>query len=365
MVQVYHIAKPCYECRNASTNQAKMTVKSMKLYPLDRRLNHLRSWLWGFAAVVLMVTAAALLHRYKEPLTIAVIPRTCGTWLWEGEHTGVARAAQEYGINVYWNAPMREDDVQGQIDIFMRVLKNRVRGVIVSPVEALPLRTCIHKAVAKGTPVVVVGTDLGLAPGKELAYVLTDERAGSQMAASRVDALLHGQGSIAILGISNQLSSTAERARSLEKALAKGSPAIHVAFRSLALSTVSQEQQGAEKLLAEGPHVDAIIALTEASTRGAFYALTEFKRTGATPLIGFDQNLLAPIRTGEIDSVIMQNTNEMGRAAMKLMEEEIRGGATQRFVIVQPQLVTRENIDSDAVKQTLDLAWFVKSGSKQ
>jgi ribose transport system substrate-binding protein len=253
---------------------------------------------------------------------------------------------------------MREDDVQGQIDILMRADKAGVRGIIVSPVEALPLRSCVHKALEGGTPVVVVGTDLGLAPARNLAYVLNDERVGSQMAARRIAALLHGQGSIAILGISNQLTSTAERARYLEETLARESPGIHVAFRSLALPTVSQEQEGAEKLLAEGPRVDAVVALTEGSTRGAFYALTEFHKIGSTPLVGFDQNLLAPIRTGAIDSIVIQNTYQMGRAAMQLMAEELHGGASRSFAVVEPELVTRDNIDSDAVRETLDLAWF-------
>ncbi|MGB7549572.1 MAG: substrate-binding domain-containing protein [Terracidiphilus sp.] len=299
-----------------------------------------------------------LLVHHRTPPTIAVIPRTCGTWLWEAEHTGVERVAPAYGLYVYWNAPMREDDVQGQIDILTRALKRGVKGIIVSPVEALPLRSCVHKALQEGTPVVVVGTDLGLAPGKNLAYVLNDEQAGGQMAARRIGALLHGQGSVAILGISNHLTSTAERARSLEATLAGEFPGVHVVFRSLALPTVSQEQQVAERLLVEGEHVDAIVALTEASTRGAFYALTEFNRTLTTPLVGFDQNILAPIRTGQIDSIIIQNTYRMGRAAMQLMAEEIKGGATQQYVIVQPELVTRETIDSEAVKETLDLAWF-------
>ncbi len=299
-----------------------------------------------------------MLVRRRTPPTIAVIPRTCGTYLWEAEHTGVARTAPAYGLNVYWNAPMREDDVQGQIDILARALKRRVRGVIISPVEALPLRTPVHNALEGGTPVVVVATDLGLAPGKNLAYVLNDERSGGEMAARRIGKLLKGKGSVAILGISNQLTSTAERARSLEGTLAGEFPGIHVVFRSLALPTVSQEQQVAERLLVEGPPVDAIVALSEPSTRGAFYALTEFNRTLSTPLVGFDQNLLAPIRTGEIDSVVIQNTNQMGRAAMKLMAEEIHGGAKSQFVVVPPELVTRENIDSDTVKGILDLDWF-------
>ena len=255
---------------------------------------------------------------------------------------------------------MRDDDVQGQIAILTRALDHGAKGLIVSPVEALPLRISVHRALLAGTPVVVVGTDLGLPASKNLAYILNDERSGGRMAAQRVGSLLQGKGTVAVLGISNQLTSTADRARSLESTLATEFPQIHVVFRSLALPTVSQEQQVAEKLLAEYPHVDAIVSLTEFSTRGTYYALTEFERTSSIHLIGFDQNLLVPLRTGGIDSVIMQNTNQMGRAAMKLMQEELHGGAQQEYVMLQPQLVTRENIDSDAVKEILDLGWFAK-----
>jgi ribose transport system substrate-binding protein len=199
-----------------------------------------------------------------------------------------------------------------------------------------------------------------LAPGKKLAYVLNDERSGGQMAARRTGELLQGKGTVALLGINNRLTSTADRARSLETTLANEFPQVHVVFRSLALPTISQEQQVAEKLLAEDPHVDAIVALTEFSTRGAYYALTEFNRTSSVHLIGFDQNLLVPVRTGGIDSIIMQNTDQMGRAAMKLMGEELNGGAEQSYVVLQPQLVTRENIDSAAVREILDLGWFNK-----
>src|ERR1700721_2967675 len=65
--------------------------------------------------------------------TVAVIPRTCGTLLWEAEHTGVERTASGYALNVYWNAPMRDDDVQGQIEILKRALDHGAKGLIVSP----------------------------------------------------------------------------------------------------------------------------------------------------------------------------------------------------------------------------------------
>jgi len=67
---------------------------------------------------------------------------------------------------------------------------------------------------------------------------------------------------------------------------------------------------------------------------------------------------MVPIRTGGLDAVIMQNTNQMGQAAMTLMGEELHGGAKHGYVVLQPLLVTRENLDSSDVNEILNLAWF-------
>lgn len=323
-----------------------------------RRLRRRRIPVLFSLALLVPVAGSLLLFRHSQPPVIAVIPRTCGTFLWEAEHTGVARTAPAYGLKIYWNGPMREDDLQGQIDILTEALDRGMRGIILSPIASLPLRVPVRKAVEQGVPVVVVGTDLGLAPGKDLAYVLNDEVRGGQMAARRIGDRLKGHGNVAILGINRELTSTAERALSVERTFASEFPGIAVTFRSLARPTVSQEQQVAERMLVDGGQIDGIVALTEASTRGAFYALTEFNRTTTTPLVGFDQNLLAPIRTGEIDSVVIQDTNQMGRVAIQLMNEELQGGTKQSYVTVEPKLVTKQTIDSPAIQEILDLSWY-------
>ena len=310
--------------------------------------------LWGSFAGGLLVCWGC--HQAKP--TIAVIPRTSGTWLWEAEHTGVAREAPRHGLYVYWNAPMREDDVQGQIDLLASAVHRKMAGVIISPIEDLPLRTPLQRTLREGIPVVVVDTEVGLPPSPHLSYVLNDERLGGQLAARRIGERLHGAGSVAIFGINNKLASLAERARSLESTLADEFPKIQVVWRSLALPTVSQEQQAAEQLLAKGPQPDAIVTLSEPSTRGTFFALIEFKRNGKIPLVGFDQSLLAPIRTGEIDSVVIQNTYRMGRTAMRTLAQEIGRKAAPTTTILQPELVTRDNIDAPQVREALDLDWY-------
>jgi ribose transport system substrate-binding protein len=346
--------------RRRNRSNAGKSSKSMIKSPIILPWKELSHSSWTDLLLIACLASVVLSGCRKTIPTIAVIPRTSGTLLWEAEHTGVEREAWGRDVYVYWTAPMREDDIQGQIDVLSRAIDRGSSGVIISPDAALPLRAPVYNALNRGIPVVVIGTDLDLSVGKNLAYVLNNEDTGGQLGARRVGALLKGHGTVAVLGMSNQLTSTAERARSLEQTLAREFPDIHVVFRSFALPNVSQEQQVAEKLLAKGPPVDVIVALTQNSTRGAYYALTEFDRIPATRLIGFDQDLLAPIHSGGIDSVILQNTYQMGREAMKLMDQEMHGGTGRTHVVVEPELVTREDIDSDRVRQMLDLSWFIK-----
>lgn len=289
---------------------------------------------------------------------IAVIPRTCGTALWEPEHAGADAVARERGLEVYWNAPMRDDDIQAQIALIEKSLHRGYAGIIVSPIETLPMRTPIQRVLAHGVPVVVVGTELGFPPGPKLTYVLSDERAAGAMAARRIGSILEGKGSIAILGINPQLMGNVERERSLETTLAQEFPGIHVAIRQFGLSNVPQEQEAAEELLARGQKLDAIVALSLASTRGVYYGLVESGKAGIIKLVGFDQDLIPPIRNGGIDSVVAQNTYQMGRLAMDLMDRDLHGKGSATVLEVAPVLMTRENVDSPQIRQILNMAWW-------
>lgn len=266
--------------------------------------------------------------------------------------------ARKNGVDLYWNAPPREDDVEGQIALLNRVVDRGLSGVIITPDETLPLRTPVRRIVASGIPVVVVGTHLGIAPSARLSYVLNDEEAGGQMAARRLGTILHGTGTIAIIGINPQLTGISARQRSLERTLAQDFPNIHVVARRLGHYSVSQEQQIVEDLLNGGPQLDAIVALSTSSTRGAYYALVEFGKVRMIKLIGFDQDLMPPLRTGGIDSIVMQRTYDMGHIAMSFMLSQLQGKGAPGVTILAPILMTRENLDTADIYGQLMADWW-------
>ena len=309
----------------------------------------------GLALALVIVFSSACAH---DSQLIAVIPRSCGTVLWEPEHAGAAHAVGKNAVELYWNAPPREDDVEGQIALLNKVVNRGLSGVILTPDETLPLRTSVRRITSRGIPVVVVGTDLGIAPSAKLAYVLNDDEAGGQMGARRLGTILNGSGSVAIVGLNPQLTGITARERSFESTLAKEFPNIHVVARRLGHYSVPQEQQIAEDLLNGGVSLDAILALSTSSTRGAYYALVEFRKVGIIKLIGFDQDLMPPIRTGGIDSVVMQRTYDMGHLAMNLMLAQLRGEAVHGVTVLSPILMTRENLDSPEIYQQLAANWW-------
>ena len=135
---------------------------------------------WLLKSVFGLLAALPLLACNREPPTVAVIPRTCGTPLWEPEHAGAATVARSTGFDLYWNAPTQNDDVQGQIALMEKAEARGHRALILSPIETFPFQAPVRRLLARGTPVVVIDTDLGIAPSRGLTYVMSDEEAGGK-----------------------------------------------------------------------------------------------------------------------------------------------------------------------------------------
>src|ERR1700761_1012697 len=115
-------------------------------------------WRGGCGLAVAALLCLAVGCGQKTPWLIAVIPRTCGTMLWEPEHGGAQNAASSLGGRVYWNAPTREDDVDGQIALVERVSGETFQGLVLAPDQSRALITPVRRAMQRGLSVVVVGS---------------------------------------------------------------------------------------------------------------------------------------------------------------------------------------------------------------
>jgi ribose transport system substrate-binding protein len=305
--------------------------------------------------VVLMLSSGC--NKPSVPI-IAVIPRTSGNPLWEPVHVGAEIAARGTGTKIYWNAPTREDDVQGQIALVDGVIDRKYQGLVLSPDQALALITPVRRALSKGTPTVIIGSALPIPAGGKLSYILNDEEEAGHLAALRVGQLLNGEGSVAILGVNPDIVGIMIRTRSVELTLAKQYPRIKIVEKHLGSFNFPHDQQIAEETLQTNPDLNVIVTLTSASTRGACSALARSSRARSTKIIGFDEPDPALFREGSLDSLISQNGRELGMAAVKSIAEQLAGRPTATEVKLKPLFLTRGNLDSPEIRRMLSMEWW-------
>jgi ribose transport system substrate-binding protein len=312
---------------------------------------------WLLLGIVLCGMSSSC--RSSNPQTIAVIPRTAGNELWESVHKGAEIAGHQTGFHIYWNAPSREDDIERQVGLVERVINDRPAGLVLAPDHYFALVDAVRHAMSEQIPTVVISSPLPIPPGQGLSYILNDDREMGRLAAMRVGELLRGKGTVAIVGLATRVMSIMIRARAFEAALTSNFPRISVVAREEGSPNIAELQQITGRMLANYPGLDAILALDSVTTTATLDQLRALGKAGSIELIGCDQDtaLMFFVRQGEVDSIIIQNSNEMGSLAVQWIAARVLGQNIPDQVEVAPVLVNKSNIDSPEIQKLLAVDW--------
>jgi len=315
-----------------------------------------RRFLRFFLAITVFIAGSAVVGCHSRgPVTIAVIPRTSGTFLWEPMHVGVEIAAQNTGLKIYWNAPTREDDIQGQIALLEKVVARGYKGLVLAPDHTLALITPVRLALSHGLLTVIVGSRLPIPAGGKLSYILNDDEEAGRMAAKYMAEILQNKGSVVVLGIDPDIAGIMIRARSLEKTM-EDYPSIRIVDKRIGAFNTPYDQQIAEECIRQHPDVTAIVALTSTSTRGSTIAISHAEHK--IHLVGFDDlDDLRPLREGRVDAIITQNSREMGFQAVTSLAAQLQGKVVPGETKIPPVLLTNKNLDSPQTQQLLSNTW--------
>lgn len=315
----------------------------------------------GWRRAALLVLGLLSIQSCSRPRTrVAVIPQTTGVTIWEAEHAGAEFAAKKSDIQIYWNAPTSEDDIQQQGSLVEKVIDERYTALILAPDQTIALMAPVQRALSHGIRTVVVGSPLTLPASRNLSYIVNNDQASGRLAAMRVGHILHGKGRVAILGVSAESLSSIAIAHSFETTLEQHFPDIVIAERRFSSHNGPEARQVADEVLSTDQSLDAIFSLSAASSYGTFMALQSRGLTSRIRLIGFEQNadLANLVRLGTIDSLIAENTYEMGYRAIELLNSPPQ--ATPQAIELEPTLLTIENIDLPSVRTLVNIDWSRK-----
>jgi ribose transport system substrate-binding protein len=219
---------------------------------------------------------------------------------------------------VDWNAPALEIDAVRQIEIVDAMINRRVAGIVLAPVDKQALLAVVERAGQKGIPVAIF--DSAIDTDKIVSYVASDNTEAGHMAARRMGEILGGKGKKWDRRIyAGQCVDDGTRAR----ISGRDSPTfseINIVALQFGMTDHARSMAVTENILAAHPDLAGVFADNESSSAGAAQAL---KSRGASQvkLVAFDalEQLIASLREGGIDSLVVQNPFRMGYESTRAM----------------------------------------------
>jgi ribose transport system substrate-binding protein len=192
--------------------------------------------------------------------------------------------------------------------------------------------------------------------------VATDNYAAGQAGAQRLAKILGGKGKVAMVAVQPGAASTMAREQGFEDSIKKEFPAIQIVDKRYGWADFAKSMSAAENILTAFSDLDGMFASNESSAVGAAQALKA--RKSKVKLVGFDSSptLLDDLRSGLIDSLVVQDPFRMGYEAVQNAVKKLHGETPVKMNNLPPLVVTRENLDDPKVQQQLkpDLDKYLK-----
>jgi ribose transport system substrate-binding protein len=275
---------------------------------------------------------------------IAVIPKGNADIFWQSVHAGAVKAAREKSAEVVWNGPPSETDYAVQLQIVDAMINRRVDAIALAPIDRQSMVSVVNRAADQHVPVIIF--DSGIDTDRFVSQVATDNYKAGQIAGERMGKILNGKGKVVIVAVKPGAASTEAREKGFEDVIHQKFPGIQILDKRYGMAVVSTSLTVAENMLTAHPDLDGIFSSNESTTIGAAQALRS--RPRKVKLVGFDWSpaLLDDLKSGLIDSLLIQNPFQMGYQAVMTAIAHLNGEQVTKIVDMEPRLLDLTNLNS-------------------
>lgn len=306
-------------------------------------------------AVIFIVIGITRKGQGEDEVKIAVIPKGTTHIFWQSVHEGAKKAGEEAGVKIFWNGPKLETDREEQIQIIEDFLIKKVSGVVLAPLDSKALVPSVEKMYENGIPCVII--DSGIETDKIVSFAATDNYKGGVLAAKRMGRILNSKGKVIVVRYVPNSDSTTQRENGFIDTIEKEFPDIKIVDDQYGMGTVETALQATEDMLTKNTELDGLYACNASTAVGAMQALQSQGRTDKVKMVGFDAEdaLVNGLKSGVIDSLVVQNPYKMGYEGVKAVLAKLDGKIVPKRIDTGVELVTIERLEEPAIKELLNL----------
>lgn len=288
---------------------------------------------------------------------IAVIPKGTTHVFWKSVEAGAQAAGAEFGVEVLWKGPLKEDDRAQQIQLVQQFISQKVDAIALAPLDFKALVAPVKAAAAANIPVVIIDSSLEGEPGNDfVSYIATNNEQGGRLGGEQLIRLVGDKGKTVVLRYQVGSASTDSREKGCLDALKARKEVQVLSDNRYAGATAGEAKTAALNMIDQLRAADGVFCPNESSTMGMLLALRQEGLAGKTKFVGFDASppLVKALAEGEIHALIVQNPRKMGYEAVKTLAKHLKGEPAEKTIDTGVVVVTKENMNEPAIKALIE-----------
>jgi ABC-type sugar transport system substrate-binding protein len=294
-------------------------------------------------AALLLVPASLVPASAQQRTTIGVSLAQDDNPFYIAMLRGIRARAQELGWDVA-TVSANEDKLK-QINGVQDLVARGVKGVLISPIDAVGVNAAYDAAAAAKIPIVSVAR--GSASPNQTIHVAMDEKQIGRDIAEWTAKKLDGKGKVALLMGPSGAPTFRNLGDGYAEVMAKY-PGIQIVVKHDGPLTRERGLKQSEDALVAHPDLAAIYTANDDVALGAMQAVNAANRKGKTLVTGMNgvPPALRAVKEGNVAMTVELNPVEWGRLGVDVLAGFLKGEKAEPRVFIKHVIIDSANIDS-------------------
>jgi len=295
-------------------------------------------------ASLLLASAPA---RAEDKITIGVSLPQDDNPFYIGMLKGIRARAGELGFDVA-TVSSNEDKLK-QINGVQDLVAKGVKGILISPIDAVGVNAAYDAAAAAKIPIVSLAR--GSTSPNQTIHVAMDEVQVGRDIAEWTAKKLDGKGKVAMLLGPSGAPTFRNLAQGYTEVMAKY-PDIQIVFKTDGPLTRERGLKNTEDALVAHPDLKAIYAANDDLALGAMQAVLAANRNGQTIVTGMNgvPPALRAVKEGNIAMTVELNPVLWGRLGVDVLATYLKGEKVEPRVFIKHVVIDSSNVDEVLAK---------------
>ncbi len=284
---------------------------------------------------------------------IAIVSKGFQHQFWQSVKQGAEKAAKELDVEISFEGPDKETNVQQQMDQLNNAMAKNPQALALAALDSKAAEGVLQDATSKNIP--VIAFDSGVDSEIPVATASTDNKAAAAEAAKHMAELLGNKGEIAIVGHSQTATSGTDRRDGFVDYLKENAPDIKIVDIQYADGDQARSTDAAKAIMTAYPNLAGMYGTNEGAAIGVVNAVKEAGKTGKLTIVGFDSGKaqMDAIREGLMAGAVTQNPVGIGYETVKAAVAAIKGEKVEKLIDTGFYWYDKDNIDDADIAANL------------